>query len=125
MAIEVIDTIKPKNNGSFPIVDASDVNMPDGTRLDEFGGGYMISDGSEILQPNKYYIFGEVSNLSLTLADTDDGRAHEYCFEFIPKEDFTELTISPEPKWATDPNIVSGKTCQVSILRGIGVMVSA
>lgn len=33
MAIEVIDKIKPKNNGTFPLMDAEDVLMPDGTRL--------------------------------------------------------------------------------------------
>lgn len=36
MPINVIDTIKPKNNGSFPIVEAVDVLMPDGKRLDEY-----------------------------------------------------------------------------------------
>lgn len=34
MAIELIDTIKPKNGGSFPIVEIGDVGMPDGTKLD-------------------------------------------------------------------------------------------
>lgn len=33
MAIELIDKIKPKNNGTFAMVDAEDVAMPDGTRL--------------------------------------------------------------------------------------------
>lgn len=36
MAIEVIGTIKPKNNGSFPIVEAKDVSVDEnGTRLSE------------------------------------------------------------------------------------------
>lgn len=35
MSIELIDKIKPKNNGSFPLVDAEDVLMPDGKRLSE------------------------------------------------------------------------------------------
>ena len=36
MAIEVISTIKPKNNGSFPIVEAKDVSVDEnGTRLSE------------------------------------------------------------------------------------------
>ena len=35
MSVEVIDKIKPKNNGGFALVDAADVEMPDGTRLDE------------------------------------------------------------------------------------------
>lgn len=38
MAIELIDKIKPKNGGSFPLVDAADVEMPDGKRLDQIAG---------------------------------------------------------------------------------------
>lgn len=34
--IPLIDKIKPKNNGKFPLVDAEDVLMPDGTRLSEY-----------------------------------------------------------------------------------------
>lgn len=33
MAIELIAKIKPKNNGSFAMVDAEDVETPDGGRL--------------------------------------------------------------------------------------------
>lgn len=39
MSIELIDKIKPKNNGTFALVDAHDVAMPDGTRLDTWEGG--------------------------------------------------------------------------------------
>lgn len=39
MSIELIDKIKPKNNGAFALVDAHDVAMPDGTRLDIWEGG--------------------------------------------------------------------------------------
>ena len=35
MSVEVIDKIKPKNNGDFPLVDAADVEMPDGSRLSD------------------------------------------------------------------------------------------
>ena len=36
MAIELIDKIKPKNGGNFPMVDAEDVLMPGGLRLSEY-----------------------------------------------------------------------------------------
>ena len=36
MAIELIDKIKPKNGGSFPMVDAGDVLMPNGQRLNDY-----------------------------------------------------------------------------------------
>lgn len=38
MSIELIDKIKPKNNGSFPLVEAHDIQMPDGSRLDTWEG---------------------------------------------------------------------------------------
>lgn len=37
--VELISGITPKNNGSFPLVHAKDVEMPDGTRLSNFKGG--------------------------------------------------------------------------------------
>ena len=41
MPIEAIDKFKPKNNQSFALMDAQDIEMPDGKRLSEmeFGGG--------------------------------------------------------------------------------------
>lgn len=38
-SVELISGLAPKNNGSFPIVHAKDVEMPDGTRLSDFKGG--------------------------------------------------------------------------------------
>jgi hypothetical protein len=35
MSVNIIDTIKPKNNGSFPIVEAVDVEVSEGLRLPE------------------------------------------------------------------------------------------
>lgn len=125
MSIELIDKIKPKNGKDFPLVDAEDVLMPDGKRLDELTTAYPVTEGADVLQPDRYYDFGEVSSLAVTLAEVDDGLAHEYCFEFIPKEDFAGLTISPEVSWACEPQYPMGKTCQVSVLRGVAVMICA
>lgn len=35
MAIDVIDKLKPKNNGTFPLLDAVDVEMSDGSTVEE------------------------------------------------------------------------------------------
>lgn len=231
MAIYLIGKIKPKNDGGFALVDAADIEMSDGTRLDEYleglelesgyyrpmvnqldnstikisftaskeglpaleaftvtlpagpqgekgekgdtgaqgpqgekgekgdagkdgrdgktayeyaveGGysgdeekfaaklamestAYPVADGATEIQPEIFYTFGEVSTLNVSLVEADDGLAHEYCFEFVPAEDFDSLTITPAPVWAAEPQYPVGKTCQVSILRGIGVMVCA
>lgn len=49
MAIELIDKIKPKNNGSFPMVDAEDILMPSGKRLSEedLGGDCLLPEVTE------------------------------------------------------------------------------
>lgn len=123
MALKIYDTFKPQ--GDYPAVNAEDVLMPDGTRLDEMKPAYPVTDGVAELQPETYYDFGEVSTLAVTLAETDDKLAHEYCFEFVPADGFEGFSITPEPRWNAEIQIVPGKTHQVSILRGIGVMVRA
>lgn len=123
MALKLYDTLNP--SGDFPLVEAKDVKMPDGTRLSDLSVSYPLETAETNLQPEHYYSFGEVDNLSVTLVEVDDNKAHEYYFEFIPTEDFTELTVTPTPKWVKEPQYPAGRTCQVSILRGIGVMVSA
>ena len=48
MSIPITDKFKPRNNGTFPLVDAVDVEMPDGTRLSDFKGGASITVDSEL-----------------------------------------------------------------------------
>lgn len=88
-------------------------------------GNYDIVEGTSVIEPGKYYTFGEVNSLDITLAEADNTVANEYYFEFIPSNGFTSLNISPSVRWATPPQYPAGKTCQVSILRGIGVMACA
>ena len=47
MSIPITDKFKPKNNGSFALMDAADVEMPDGTRL----GDLDLSTGKDGLTP--------------------------------------------------------------------------
>lgn len=45
MAIEITGKFKPKNGKTFAIVDAADVEMPDGSRLSDFKGGVTSVNG--------------------------------------------------------------------------------
>lgn len=92
---------------------------------DSISAAYPIVNGQTQILPDRYHVFGEVDDLSVTLVEVEDGNAHEYCFEFTPSEFFSDMTITPPPKWVNEPQFPAGKVCQVSILRGIGVMVSA
>ena len=84
---------------------------------------YPIVRPQKSLDPEKYYEFGMVDELDIKLAAVNDGYAHEYFFEFTPSSNFTEIKISPKVEWPYGHAVEIGKTYQVSILRGMGVMV--
>lgn len=71
--VELISGITPKNGGSFPLVNAKDVLMPDGTRLSEFtggngSGGTSGSDGEDGVSITKAEINSD-GELVLTFSD--------------------------------------------------------
>lgn len=123
MPICVIDKIKHAN-GRDPVADAADIRMPDGTRLDAYTPVFPIRDGvsGERLEPEVFYRFGQVTGLDLELARKDDGKAHEYWFEFEPQEEFQGLQISPEVRWVSSPQYPVGNKCLVGIVMGMAVM---
>ena len=78
------------------------------------------------LTPNTYYRWGEISALTVTLAEpADTSVTNEYCFEFVSGETATTLSVPNTVKWVKEPNVEAGKTYQVSILDGIGVICGA
>lgn len=77
------------------------------------------------LQPDIYQVYGEVDGLDITLVEKDDGRLHEYAFEFIPKDGFTGMRITPEVKWVNDLHFEPNRIHQASIVRGVGILVYA
>ena len=85
-----------------------------------------MTDVSAELAPNTYYKWGEIAALSITLAEPADATiTNEYCFEFVSGETATALTAPGTIAWAQEPSIEAGKTYQVSILNGIGVICGA
>lgn len=75
------------------------------------------------IQPNKFYKFGEVTELNLTLAEiTDNTQLNEYMFEFISGATATTLTLPSSVKWLETPTIESNKIYQCSIVDNIGVL---
>lgn len=75
------------------------------------------------IQPNKFYKFGEVSTLNITLAAiTDTSVLNEYMFEFTSGSTATTLTLPNIIKWLETPSIEANKTYQCSIVDNIGVL---
>ena len=130
MALIVEAKFKP--SGNFKVADAEDIAYKNGSLadhlnsleqdVDDFQTAPPVLPGAETIEPEKYYEFGTVDSLNVTLAEKNDGMAHEYTFEFTPSDGFLGLTVTPEPVWLREPQWLQGKRCVVSILRGLAVM---
>lgn len=76
------------------------------------------------IQSNKFYKFGEVTELNLTLAEiTDTTQLNEFMFEFVSGATATTLTLPDTIKWLETPTIESNKIYQCSIVDNIGLLV--
>lgn len=75
------------------------------------------------IEPNKFYKFGEETELNITLAEiTDNTQLNEYMFEFISGDTATTLTLPDTIKWLGIPTIEANKIYQCSIVDNIGVL---
>lgn len=129
MALKIFDTLAPQ--GSYPAVQAKHVGMEGGESAEAAlaalrrGLAAVIPEvlpGAAVLEPEKFYEFGTVESLAVELAVKNDGKAHEFWFRFQPEEGFSGLTITPEVKWANEPQYPAGMTCMVGICMGMAVM---
>ena len=96
-------------------------NKEDKVKVVNHGTG----DTTYALIPNVFHKWGEVANLSLTLAaPTDSTVYNEYMFEFVSGSTATTLVLPDTVEWVEGvPNVESGKTYQVSIVDNIGLIV--
>lgn len=81
-----------------------------------------VTETTKELQPNKYYIFGEVATLTITLAAGEENVLAEYMFEFTSGTTPTTLSLPEGIKWIGESTIEASKTYQVSIVNNIAVM---
>lgn len=99
-------------------------NGKDGTDGKNYSVEIVESTSStQEIQPNKFYKFGEVSSLNITLAAiTDTSVLNEYMFEFVSGSTATTLTLPSTVKWLETPSIEANKIYQCSIVDNIGVL---
>lgn len=81
-----------------------------------------VYENTKELAPGKYYIFGEVETLTLTLAAGEEGKLAEYMFEFTSGATPTTITDIAGIEWKGD-TIEANKVYQASISRGIGILI--
>lgn len=115
--------IKNLNTGKY--VKLPTVQGKDGTN----GKNYSVeivesTSNTQEIQSNKFYKFGEVSSLNITLAAiTDTSVLNEYMFEFTSGSTATTLTLPNTIRWLETPSIEANKTYQCSIVNDIGILV--
>lgn len=74
------------------------------------------------IKPNVYYMFGEVTGLTLTLAQGKQYVLNEYMFEFVSGSTPTVLNEISGIEWLGD-KIQSNRKYQASISNGIGILI--
>lgn len=80
------------------------------------------SNAAEI-QPNVLNIWGEVAELTITLATpTDESIVNEYMIQFTSGDIATQLTLPDTITWMSEPTINPNATYQISIINNLAVI---
>lgn len=78
--------------------------------------------------PNTFYVFGEKTDLDISFIDAESsgngGKACEYLFQFTSGSEGTTLVLNDDIKWASELVIEPNKIYQISILNGLGTVMS-
>jgi hypothetical protein len=69
-------------------------------------------------------VWDTVSSLSITLGEETTGVANEYLFQFNSGAEATQFSITDSIKWQEDFTIEANKIYQISILNGLGTVMS-
>lgn len=96
---------------------SGDTNNDNSTQLIE------MSETSATLEAGKFYKWGEVSSLNISLATPQSGKLPIYAFKFTSGETATTLTINGTVTWITGgTTLEANKTYEINICDGLGVM---
>lgn len=82
------------------------------------------SDRTFTLTPNTFHVWDEMTAMTLTLGAETTGVANEYLFQFKSPSNPTSLTLPDDIKFAEDLTIEANKIYQISILKGLGSVLS-
>lgn len=104
----------------------NDINTGGGGSSSGGSGAYAevnhgTSDTTFVLTPNTFHVWGEVTELDLTLGEELSGIANEYLFQFTSGDTPSTVILPETIKWMTGDSISieSNKIYQISILRGL------
>ncbi len=82
------------------------------------------SGTSVTLQPNQFYVFGEVSELDVSFAQGPAGQVNEYHFSFISGATAAVLSLPVDVIMPDSFNVEANKTYEMSVINNKGLFVS-
>ena len=75
------------------------------------------------LDPNKFYVFGEVAELDVSFAQGTAGQVNEYHFSFESGSTATVLSLPVDVIMPDSFSVEAGETYEISIINDLGVFV--
>lgn len=82
------------------------------------------NDTTTTIPPNVFHVWGEVPSLTINFGGGPAAYANEYLFQFTSGSTATILSLPDDIKWAEELIIEPNMIYQVSILRGLGSVLS-
>lgn len=114
------------NSQSFKTINGETIIGEGDLKIDNGNVYSLISMSSsattQVLEPNTYYVWDEVSELDLSFNEGNVNQTNEYVFQFKSGENTTTLLLPDNIKWANNipPNINANKLYQISVLNNLG-----
>lgn len=112
------DLNKPISTATQEALDTLNQSITDFRKLNTISGSTTVT---QTLEPNQFYVFDEVEDLTITLSSTE-GYADEFTFQFASGATATSLHLPDSIKWVGDNTIESNKSYIVSICNGVAVL---
>lgn len=83
--------------------------------------GTADADNATTLDPNKFYVFGEVAALDVSFADGTAGQVNEYHFSFTSGSTPTVLSLPLDVVMPDGFTVVAAHTYEISIINNQGI----
>ena len=136
------DNIQHYHDKLYNVISGKQDKIVSGTNIKTINGASILGSGDIIsnaayqlvnhgvsntiftLASNTFYIWDEVTSLTLTIEDEIAGVANKYIFRFISGSEPTTLILPDSIKFNSDFTIEENKIYQISILNGFGTVMS-
>ena len=82
--------------------------------------GTVDENDAVTLEPNKFYVFGEISELNVSFASGTSGQVNEYHFSFISGTTPTVLSLPIDVVMPTIFSVDANRQYEISVINNMG-----